>query len=273
MNADITESLQKIELSILKNFAEICDEHDLKYFLVGGSCIGVVRHKGFIPWDDDIDVGMPRKDYEKFCEIAKSKLPDDLVLQNFDTEPNCGLIFGKIRKKGTILSENYSHHINMSQGIWIDIFPYDFVSNDEKTRKKDYRKVLIYRNLYIIKCGYKNPKPDSVLYRIAYNIARIVVIPFSIDFFIKKIKKHMIKYENTEYVFPYGGAYPTKDLMTKDVIESTLEMPFEENKFKTFEKYDVYLKKLYGNYMELPPVEKRTSGMHHIHEINFGDIK
>lgn len=83
---------------------------------------------------------MPRKDYEKFCEIAKSKLPDDLVLQNFDTEPNCGLIFGQIRKKGTILSENYSHHINMSQGIWIDIFPYDFVSNDENQEKKTIEK-------------------------------------------------------------------------------------------------------------------------------------
>lgn len=134
--------IQQIELSILNEFSKICQKHNLTYFLVGGSCLGMIRHKGFIPWDDDIDLGMPRKDYQKFCEIAKAELPDDLVLQNFDTEPQCGLVFGKIRKKGTILSENYSYHINMNQGVWIDIFPYDFVSNNKWIRKIDYYRTL-----------------------------------------------------------------------------------------------------------------------------------
>lgn len=261
--------LQNIELDILKSFSQLCEKHNLTYFLVGGSCLGMVRHQGFIPWDDDIDLGMPRKDYEKFCEIAKKELPEDLVLQNFDTEPNCGLIFGKIRKKGTILSEDYSYQIPMSQGVWIDIFPYDFVPDDEKTRQRKYRKVLFYKNLYIVKSGYKNPHPESWMYRIAYGIAKMVVAPLSLHFLIKKIKKFMICKEETEYVFPYGGAYPKKDLFTKDLIEETVKMPFEQAKFRTFRQYDRYLKQLYGDYMVLPPVEKRTGGMHHIHEIDL----
>ena len=264
------KKLQEIELSILYEFSKICQKHNLTYFLVGGSCLGMIRHKGFIPWDDDIDLGMPRKDYQKFCEIAQAELPDNLVLQNFDTEPKCGLVFGKVRKQGTVLSEDYSYHINMNQGVWIDIFPYDFVSNNKWVRKIDYFRTLFYKNMYIIKSGYKNPHPDRIMYRIMYRIAKTIVFPFSLNFFIKKLKRNMMKYDDTEFVFPYGGAYPEKDLFTKDLISSTISLPFEDYYFLTFEQYERYLKQLYGDYMVLPPEEKRQSGMHHIHQIDLG---
>ncbi|MDD7281952.1 LicD family protein [Floccifex sp.] len=270
MNQNL-KRLKEIELNMLISFDEICQKHNLNYFLAGGTFLGAIRHKGFIPWDDDIDIGMPRKDYEKFCEYAKKELPNNLVLQNFETEPNCGLVFAKIRKKGTTLSEVYSHHIDMSQGVWIDIFPFDNVPDDEQERNKMKNKVLFYKNLYIIKCGYKNPKPDSTLYKIMYFICKIIVKFISKDWLICKLKSLMTKYNDTQtkYVYPYGGAYPKKDMLEYDLVSHLEKREFEHHEFLTCSDYDKYLKQLYGDYMQLPPEDKRTSGMHNIYEINI----
>lgn len=270
MDENVMRELKKIELDMLKTLDSICCANGIQYFLVGGTCLGAVRHKGFIPWDDDIDVGMSRKDYEKFCEVAKTQLPSDLFLQNYHTEPNCGLIFAKIRKNNTTLSEVYSHHIDMNQGIWIDIFVYDNVPDDEATRKKLYKKVLFYKNLYIIKCGYKNPHPESLSYRLAYAICKVVVLPFSKKFFIQKLDTLMQSYNSKDCKrsFPYGGAYPDRDTMDNRLFKDLTKLEFENEHFYAFKEYDTYLSSVYGNYMELPPVEKRVGGMHNIYEVN-----
>ena len=139
------KTLQNIELEILDEFIRVCEKNQLTYFLIGGSCIGAVRHHGFIPWDDDIDVGMPREDYEKLVEIAADELNPEYFFQNYHSEKNCGLIFGKIRKNNTILSENYSYHIHMHQGVWIDIFPYDQIGDKPELSKWDSRVISILR--------------------------------------------------------------------------------------------------------------------------------
>lgn len=269
---DVTKQLQNIEFEILQSFHEICIKHDIKYFLAGGTFLGAIRHRGFIPWDDDIDVGMLREDYEKFCKIALSELPPDLVLQNFDTEPNCGLIFAKIRKKGTVLSEVYSHHIEMNQGVWIDIFPFDYIDDDVNKQMIQQKKVLFFKNLYIIKCGYKNPHPENTAYCLSYFIAKFFVNFISRDFLIKKIKKMMNQISNkTEYIYPFGGAYPKKDRLKTSWAQNLVLRDFENGKFLTIEDFDDYLKQLYGDYMKLPPIEKRTSGMHNIYEIKINE--
>ena len=144
---DQLQQLKRIELAMLDEFVRICDANGIDYFLSGGTCLGAARHKGFIPWDDDIDVGMLREDYDRFAQACKTELSDGFIFQDMNTEPNCGLVFGKIRKKGTVYSETYSSHIAMSQGVWIDIFPYDRVSNDSTERIKQYRKVSFLKNL------------------------------------------------------------------------------------------------------------------------------
>ncbi|MCF0105986.1 MAG: LicD family protein [Holdemanella sp.] len=264
--------LQQEELDILDELMRVCKEYNLTLFISGGSLLGAIRHKGFIPWDDDIDLGMPRKDYEKLVKIAPKALKESYVLQDNRLEKKCGLNFGKIRKKGTIMSENYSHHIDMSQGIWIDIFPYDKVSNDEKVRKKNMQKLSFYRNMYIIKSGYKAPEGKSKAFYAAYHIAKMASVFYSIDYLIEKVNSIMMEYENqdTDYVFPYGGAYPDRDLMPKRIIEHLKPVMFEGREILAFEDYDYYLKSLYKNYMELPPVEKRVNGSQHtLHEIKF----
>ena len=273
MDQKLIEEVKRIELDIVKEFDRICRENNITYYLCGGSLLGAVRHKGYIPWDDDIDLFMERNEYERFCQIADRELPEDLHLQNYHTEPNCGLVFAKIRKKGTTMSETYSHHINMEQGIWIDIFPLDHLPDDVKKADSLKKKVLILKNLYIVKCGYKNPHPESLTYRIAYAVCKAVVAPFSLQYFIHQLERCMktSQHERTEYLFPFGGAYPKKDTVPAVWFDETEQFDFEDTKLTGIRAYDAYLTQIYGNYMELPPVEKRVGGMHNLYKVRLNN--
>ena len=124
--------VQLIELEILKEFDKICKDNHLRYILVGGTLIGAIRHNGFIPWDDDIDISMPRKDYNKFIKIQKKQLNHQkYYFQCMETENEFGLPFGKIRRKGSIYSETTCPLDEKKQGIWIDIFPIDKIDNNK----------------------------------------------------------------------------------------------------------------------------------------------
>ena len=116
--------IQEIELDILLEFDRICKKHGLKYQLYSGTLIGAVRHEGFIPWDDDIDVAMPRADYDKFIEL-KDELADDYFFQSYETDPQYINRFGKIRKNGTVFMEKLVQELDMHHGIYIDVFPFD----------------------------------------------------------------------------------------------------------------------------------------------------
>ena len=125
---DKTRKLQLCELDMLLEFRRICEKHKLQYFLCSGTLLGAVRHKGFIPWDDDVDVCMPLKDYKQFLLVAANELDDRYFLQTFETDEGCNFGFSKIRRNNTTyipdhLAGGYSH-----QGIWIDIFPMTYIN-------------------------------------------------------------------------------------------------------------------------------------------------
>ena len=265
--------LKNIELAMLDEFVRICDANGIDYFLSGGTCLGAARHKGFIPWDDDIDVGMLREDYDRFAQACKTELSDGFIFQDMNTEPNCGLVFGKIRKKGTVYSETYSSHIDMSQGVWIDIFPYDRVSNDSTERSKQYRKVSFLKNLYIVKCGYKFPQNKGGIQKAAYYVAKALCLFIPQHWIINKIDKAMRTYDqdnSCHYAMPFGGAYSI-EVETEELarLHDLAPIEFESKKYKTFADWDGYLTKHYGNYMQLPPKEKRRAGVHYVKELKL----
>lgn len=266
------DALKAIELEILDEFLRICKKHRLTYVLAGGTCLGAIRHKGFIPWDDDIDVSMPRKDFDRLAQLCKTELDNRYVFQSLDTEPNCGIVFGKIRKKGTVLSEEYSRHIKMTQGIWIDIFPYDAVPSNEKELRQYLRKVSFLKNLYIVKCGYGLPSNASSLMRIEYPIAKIASKLIPINRIINRLNKEMRRYQSDKTsteVYPFGGAYgPEVEIMPLERLTNTISVEFEGRQCQTFSEYDTYLSNLYGDYMTLPPVEKR-GGVHHVYDFKI----
>lgn len=270
---DQLRQLKIIELDMLDELARICDANEINYFLSGGTCLGAARHKGFIPWDDDIDVGMLREDYDRFAQACKTELKDGFVFQDMSTEPNCGLIFGKIRKKGTVYSETYSSHIAMSQGVWIDIFPYDRVSNNPTKRYKQHRHVSFLKNLYIVKCGYKFPQNKGVIQKVAYYAAKAICILIPQNWIIKKLNKAMRVHNRDNtccYAIPFGGAYSVEiETETLTMLHNLAPIEFEGKQYKTFADWNSYLTKHYGNYMQLPPKEKRRAGVHYIKELKL----
>lgn len=269
MEQDDLSAIKAIELEIFDEFLRIANKHNLTYFLTAGTCLGAVRHSGFIPWDDDIDVGMPRSEYERFEQIAKEELDDRYVYQTMDSEPGCGFIFGKIRAKDTILSEYYSYFLPMSQGVWLDIFPFDEMPDDDHIQKARYRKISFLQNLYIVKCGYGMPKGRGRLFPILYYGAKFVTKFIPRDKLISSLKKAMTQYQDqpTKYLYNFGTAYaPGKELIPQNVLFECGEADFEGRLCKVPHDTDVFLTHLYGDYMTLPPEEKRVGGMHHIHE-------
>ena len=155
--------LKNIELEMLDELVRICDANGINYFLSGGTCLGAARHKGFIPWDDDIDVGMLREDYDRFAKVCKTELRNSFVFQDMGTEPSCGLVFGKIRKNGTVYSEIYSSHIAMSQGVFSHMTEFQTIRQNASSNIVRFRSLRTFISssadisFHKIRAKYKKP--------------------------------------------------------------------------------------------------------------------
>ena len=130
MEKELLRKVQLTQLEIAKEIRRVCDENNIRYFLACGTFLGAVRHQGFIPWDDDMDIGMLRSDYEKFCRIAPQKLKPEDCLQTWYTDPNYSLPFGKVLKRNTPYLESKKTRKLKENGFYVDIFPYDYAPED-----------------------------------------------------------------------------------------------------------------------------------------------
>ena len=137
--------LQKVEFDILKAFLEVCERLNLKYYLVCGTALGAVKYQGFIPWDDDVDVALPREDYEIFCKKAGELLPKGFFLQTYKTDKAYPAIFAKIRNSNTTFFEKTIEKLPINHGVYIDVFPLDGYPEDKKTAKRLERKKQLYK--------------------------------------------------------------------------------------------------------------------------------
>ena len=260
------KKLHKVELEILNEFVRICDKNNLQYTLFAGSMLGAVRHAGFIPWDDDIDVGMLRDDYDKFLKIAYEELDSKFYLDCFEYNKEYYLPFAKIKKNGTIFDEEGSHHIHNHKGIYIDIFPIDNVYDNPK---KSYMRAVItkiIRNTIIIKQGISNIK--EARHKVLVSLFRI----FSFQSLMQLEKKLVTsnKDNHSKYVGCFFSVYPfKKEIIERNDFLPTIKLKFEDKEYQVINNYDKYLKSVYGNYLELPPEEKRVN--HMPLEIDFGD--
>lgn len=258
--------VQLIELEMLIEVARVCDENGIEYFLDSGTALGAIRHKGFIPWDDDIDIGMTRENYDKFLKIAPEKLGEDYFMQSRYTDKNCPYIFAKVRKNKTVFMEWNKRNINMHHGIYIDIFPYDNVPNDETRRKNYFKKCrLLYRLFLIRSIPDRDLPPENSMKWVVLAFIRktlhwiFKIIPISL--IERRLNELFQKYNQnqTEYltchVFSKSYVFKKKDLFP------TKQVKFEKHYFHGVNNIDKYLKVLYGNYMNLPPEDKRKGHM------------
>lgn len=259
--------LQKCQFEILKEFIRVCEENNLQYYLIGGTCLGAVRHQGFIPWDDDIDVALPRDDYEKFIKL-QSQFPSYYFLQNYKTDPRFVYNYTKIRDSRTTYIENFFRTVNQNHGVWIDVFPLDGMSYKIKPACKFKGQVYrIWRNVWLMypRCLLRKVRVKTFFKDILCNFVAILFWPSNIfhwrnKYIDSKIKK--IPYKEAALVGNILGTNPKKEAMDPNIFLEGSTLKFEGMDVKVPKDYDKYLSNLYGDYMKLPPIEKQV-GHHH----------
>lgn len=252
---------QLVMLSILQEIDTICRNNDIRYFLISGSLLGAVRHQGFIPWDDDMDIAMMREDYNKFLTVCKTQLPDHLFLQTRQTDKyyNVYHVPCKIRDNSSILIESGLENSKAHQGIYIDIFPFDKHSCNDRLIEEDLR--LWKKFMFLQKYTKKSPK--TKLHAILLSPVKKLAIA-GLRWYFKKAKQRIAYNENhyiTDYKITPGFDlyWSLTNIFDKEDIFPLVKIPFENNLFPVPAKYDKVLTMIYGDYMVLPPPDKRQA--------------
>ena len=220
--------LQLVELEILLEVDRVCRENGIEYFLDGGTALGAVRHGGFIPWDDDIDIGMTRENYEKFLEIAPEKLKNDYFLQTRKTDKKAPYMYAKVRKNGTVFMEWNKRNLDMHHGIYIDIFPYDNVPDDIKERNEYLAKCGRLYRLYLLRSTPDRdlPPQKSVKWAILAVFRRLIhytlkIVPMlwienKIDQMFRKYNKAdtkcLVCHMFNQYIYSKRDLFPVKQI-------------------------------------------------------------
>lgn len=261
-------------LFILKEFISICEENNLTYYALGGTLLGAVRHKGFIPWDDDIDIGMPREDYEKFKKVAPDLLPSNYKFLNEDT-PGYKKAFSVIRDDSTKIIMNYSKE-ELVESLWIDVFPLDGMSSN-KLKKKIHSFRYLYTRMMVQLSQFNSlvnqkkenrPLTEKVIigFANAVNIEKIISFSWAQKKYLQTIKKYSF---NEAFAGNYTGAYKLREIVPSDYFGQPVLLQFEDLKLSCPNKFREYLTAIYGaDYMQLPPEEKRV--LHHYKIISLG---
>lgn len=260
------EEIKRIELDILTRIDEVCQENGLKYFLCGGTLLGAVRHKGFIPWDDDIDIFMPRSDYEILLKIFENE-ESYAALSPFNEGYYYN--FTKIVDKRTELKELGCIPFE-DMGVYVDVFPLDGMPSESSDVNRHYKRLNYIRNM-IFSFAMKKPKIRKNIFALfksiyIYYIRNRLVKLGNLQNKYKAVAKEY-SYESSDYVYATGGAYGKKEIFSKKIFDNTVKLEFEGKYFNAPGDWDGYLKQLYGDYMQLPPIEKRVS--HHNFEASY----
>ena len=257
--------LQLIEIELLDEYVRICDKYDLTYYINYGTLLGAVRHKGFIPWDDDLDVVMPCKDYEKFCQIADKEIDHNKFYFHDYKDPRYydGLV--RIRRKGTIYSDKKSmRKKKKNYGIWMDIFRLDNVDNPhslvfryQTMAKKILGHICFHRAMVDLNNLSLNRK-------IVHYIS--CILPLGAWNHLRDWSFRLCKNDNTKYVINFASRYKASiELIEREKYGQPVKIEFEGKLYNAPHEYEYILKHIYGDYMKLPPVEKR--GVDHNPEV------
>lgn len=273
----VLKRVQDTQLEILEDFIKVCEKYNLVYFMLGGTGIGVVRHQGFIPWDDDIDVAMPRGDYEKFMKVMDQEMGDRYKILTPLVDKNYACNVTHLQKKGTKFVPYVSRKMKCDLCIDIDIFPLDHMPDDPAKRRRQLKRTWILNKLIFL-CG--SPEPIIPLNGIKKQVARIIcafthyilkIFHVSPRFLYKCLLREAKRYNNqkTKYINAFEVTMSDRAYISQKELFPMKKMPFEHLVVNMPNDYDTYLRRLFGNYMQLPPVEKRVN--HCPYVLDFGD--
>ena len=258
------EKIHKIDLELARDVVALCEKHNLTYYMLGGTMLGAIRHRGFIPWDDDIDFGMPRRDYEKFLNLAE-ELPERIKVINYRNTPEYQYYITRVVDTETHVIEERIGNENKHTHVSIDIFPIDGTPNNKILRKLYFFRVLFHRAMmslcYKDSIDWKRKRGPAE--RLLLGILmRIPVERFTTPQKEKEKIDRLLRSQDVEtstYIGNIMGAYRTREIVPKAWYGKGKMYRFEDMEFRGFEQADAYLTYTFGNYMLLPPADARKT--------------
>ena len=256
------KTLQQELLKMMKNFHQVCEANNLKYYLLGGSALGAIRHKGFIPWDDDMDVGMPRYFYDEFCKKAQTILPPYLEIRYYKNTNKSPFHFVKLINKNTTLIEN--SYTNYVEGVYIDVFPLDNMKPNDVFENIRYKLIKISHSFVMKHASTK--KQITIKSKIFTPLAKILPLKVLHSFLEYLMTKNTD--EKSSAFCNFLGSWGLRELVSKSVFGEPVLYKFEDSEFYGPKNSHAYLTSLYGNYMQ-PPPKKDQVCRHNYHYVNL----
>lgn len=259
------DEIKILQLEILRDIDSFCINNGIKYSLAYGTLIGAVRHKGYIPWDDDIDIMMPRKDYERFINTFNGTFKHLTVLSP-EINPNYYAPYANVYDNRTYLTEGCNGHRGMQIGVKIDVFPIDGVSENTQVYERDMRLIAKLNNIMyikritnLLKSGFEFKRVIAVCaYKLLFCLLSYKVLQNRIMSIVNRQNASNSDYVDNIVFNPY---IKRRTCFNKSVLESYQRVYFEGFEFNIITDYDSVLKGIYGDYMQLPPVKNRVA--HH----------
>ena len=255
----LLSEIREIQLNMMDYIDKICRENNIQYSLAYGTLIGAVRHSGFIPWDDDLDIFMTRSHYERFIKLMKDSANNRTPYRIINYE-EAFFPWTKVIDSRTSVVEQEDYGIK-DYGVWIDVFPYDHVPDPDSIVSKKFRRRLdLYFRLATYRAlSMKHAKERSFPYKFVFGVIKLVLSVFSINFFGRKWNSLAQTYNKVQTGFlGFSAIYSQMHSAFNDIIfNDYIEMEFEGHSYLCIKEYDCYLSTVYGDYMELPPENER----------------
>lgn len=260
-DSTVLRRLQLTELGILKEAVRICEDNMLQYFLIGGTLLGAVRHRGFVPWDDDIDIAMPRKDYEQFLVLCKEQLDSRYYVHCNDTDLSYWQPYAKVRKHNTVFDEVGIAHLNVPKGIYVDIFPLDCADRQTSLPQTIQATVVTYlKSLIQYRTGLYSSRGMGWKKHLLLS-ASSVFSTHSLSKFQQRIMSWNRK-EDAPYYVSLGSHYDCfRQGIPKNIYLPATQLEFEGEMFSAPRDWDYMLKRMYNDYMRPLPEDKRVTHM------------
>ena len=257
---DIKE-IQQIEKGILERVATFCEERGIRYSLAYGTLLGAIRHKGFIPWDDDVDVLMPRPDYERFCKEFSA---EGLSLHNMDNDENFPYLLSRVYDDRTVQKDSF--HPQLDASVCIDIYALDgFPSKKKAYIALAWRRAIYasYMSKYMPDLNWQ-PGHKNLSFKVGFLVLKTLscVLPLSKHFLLSTLHKRMTRYgyDNQPILGNINWGVGKKDVMLRSWCENFVDVEFEGRQYKAFSGWDDWLSFRYGDYMTPPPEKNRVGG-------------